>query len=151
MSLAVADEALEAVLLDCARLKATLSKSDSLRIRSEDERSLLTTFALTWFRGYRERILVVAGPDEIDPADARYKRLLKASAGAATRKAVLDEISALRKLHVALRSSVMTKPTAPPVATSDVARFHAANWRPRDAQNPRESLAGMYALHWGEC
>lgn len=95
----------DTVLAEIDSLTRILKSNDTRLVRSNNERAILKATGLAWFRNHRPPLSKFFKANELADADQLYNRLLASSDKTPTRSRCLEELKALKKLLVALRSS----------------------------------------------
>lgn len=116
-----AHNAVDKAIEEIDRLRRFLKKSQTLQVRSSEEKDVVKANCLTWFNNRRPRIAECATNSQLIEADNLYKKLLSAIDRATSRtryllllKNLRIEISSFRGLVVAPENGALSPTDNPP-------------------------------------
>ena len=135
---------LDAAISDVDRLRTTLRKNKTDKVRSAEEKRLVASVCSTWFNNYRQIIESCIGADALDSIDGCFRSLHSATDRETRRSSYESNLKAVRAALMALRPEVDKPHTSAATDTSDA---------PPDFSKlvPDPKMQAILSRRWNEC
>lgn len=95
---------IDAAIREVEQLRKTLRRKDSPQVWSDEERSLISATAYSWFQNHREVLKPLIDTDSLALADEIYQAILAASGRNSSRSRYSEGLKKLKRLLVEIRS-----------------------------------------------
>lgn len=95
---------IDSAIREVEKLRKTLRRKSSPQVWSDEERSLISATAYSWFQKHREALKPLVDSDSLTSADGIYQAILAASGRNSLRSKYSADLKRLRQLLVDIRS-----------------------------------------------